>query len=77
MSRLELRLEFRVENLLKDVLEAAVVDLEDGVLRGEVDGVVAAEGVGEAGAGETGATVASSICGHRKEGWVGRWGWVR
>ena len=38
----ELGLELLVEHLLEEVLEAAVVDLEDGVLGREVDGIVAA-----------------------------------
>src|SRR6185436_5973065 len=51
--RLELLLEFLVVNALEGVLERAVVDLEDRVLRRQVDGIVTSERVGEAGAGKT------------------------
>ena len=50
--RVELRLEVGVEHALERVLEGAVVDLEDGVLRGQVNRVVASKRVGEAGARE-------------------------
>ena len=52
LLRVELRLELGVEDLLEEVLEPPVVDLEDRVLGGEVDGVVAAEAVVEARPGE-------------------------
>jgi hypothetical protein len=48
----ELRLELGVEDLLEDVLEAAVIGLEDGVLGREVDRVVAQQAVVERGARE-------------------------
>src|SRR6185312_10553786 len=50
--RVEARLEFGLEDLLEEVLEAPVVDLEDRVLAREVDGVLAVERVVEAGARE-------------------------
>ena len=49
---LELLLELAVEDLLEDVLEAAVIDLEDGVLGREIDRVVAQQAVVQRGAGE-------------------------
>ena len=48
----ELVLELAVEHVLKDVLERTVVRLEDGVLRGQVDGHVALEAVVERRASE-------------------------
>ena len=48
----ELGLELRVEHVLEDVLEAAVVDLEDGVLGRQVDRIVADQPVVEGGTGE-------------------------
>ena len=39
----ELRLEFTLENLLEDVLEASVIDLEDGVLGRQIDRVAPAQ----------------------------------
>ena len=52
LALVELGLEFRVEHFLEDVLEASVIDLEDRVLRREVDGIVAREAVVERGARE-------------------------
>src|SRR3546814_11908878 len=46
-------LEVAVVDFLEDVLEAPVVDLEDGVLRREIDRPAEVEAVVEAGAGET------------------------
>jgi hypothetical protein len=48
----ERRLELGVVDLLEEVLELAVVHLENRVLGGEIHRVVAAERVGEAGARE-------------------------
>src|SRR3546814_8647117 len=45
-------LEVAVVDFLEDVLEAPVVDLEDGVLRREIDRPAEVEAVVEAGAGE-------------------------
>ena len=50
----ELRLEFAVENLLEDVLEAAVIGLEDGVLGRQIDRIALGEALVERGAGEIG-----------------------
>ena len=49
---LELGLELLVVDLLEDVLEAAVIDLDDGVLGREIDRIAAVEPVVERGAGE-------------------------
>ena len=52
LALLELVLELGVEHLLEQVLEAAVVGLEDGVLGRQVDRIVAVEPVVEGGARE-------------------------
>ena len=49
---LELVLELGVEHLLEQVLEAAVIDLEDGVLGREIERVAAVQRVVHRGAGE-------------------------
>ena len=48
----ELGLEFGVEHLLEDVLEAAVIDLEDGVLGREIERIAARQRIVHRGAGE-------------------------
>src|SRR6185312_15958971 len=50
--RVELALELAVEDLLEQILEAAVVNLQNGVLRRQIHRVAAVEGIGEAGARE-------------------------
>ena len=49
---LELLGEFRVEDLLEDVLEAAVIGFQDRVLGRQIDRIVALQPIGEAGVGE-------------------------
>ena len=52
LALVELGLEFGVEDLLEDILEAAVIGLEDGVLGREIDRIVALQAVVQRGAGE-------------------------
>ena len=64
----KLSLELGIEDLLEDVLEAAVVGLQDRVLRGEIDGVAAGQSVAEAGAGEVADRVVEVVHRHRHAG---------
>ncbi len=52
LSLVELRLEFRGEDFVEDVLEAPVVDFQDGVLGRQIDGIAARQPVIERGARE-------------------------
>ena len=66
--RLELLAELGLVDVGEDVLELAVVGLEDGVLRREVDGVVAGQAVAHRGAGEVADRVIEVIHAHRDPG---------
>ncbi|EEY04764.1 NADP-dependent isocitrate dehydrogenase [Brucella melitensis bv. 3 str. Ether] len=60
----KLRLEFGVEDFLEDVLEAAIIGLEDGVLRGEIDRIAALQAVIEGSACEFADRFVQIIHGH-------------
>ena len=66
--RLELLAELGLVDLSEDVLELAVVGLEDGVLRREVDGVIAGEAIAHGGAGEVANRVVEVVHAHRDPG---------
>ena len=61
---LEVSGEFPVEHVLEDVLEAAVIGFQDGVLGRQIDREIAAEAEGEAGAGELGDRVIEVVHAH-------------
>ena len=67
-SRLEVLGEFPVEHVLEDVLEAAVIGFQDGVLGRQIDREIAAQTEGEAGAGELGDRVVEVVHAHGHAG---------
>ena len=62
---IKLRLELGVEDLLEDVFEAAVVDLEDRVLRGEIHGIAPSQAVAKTRPGEVADGVVEVVHRHR------------
>ncbi len=64
----ELRLELGLVDLLEDVLEAAVIGLEDRVLGREIDRILAHQAVVERGAGEVADRIVEIVHRHRDAG---------